>query len=80
MNVERFRGTRIEVNDLKERLEWVMDTYGCVLVADYYDMIGRKYNYTAVDWGWLSLAEMDIATTNEIFELILPNPVRLGID
>lgn len=80
MNVERFRGTRTEVNDLKDRLEWIINTYGCVQVADYYELIGRKYNYTVVDWGWLSLAEMDIATTNEIYELILPNPVFLGSD
>ena len=52
--------------------------YGMVSVADFYDMIGQKGNYTDNNYGWkdLTLARVDRAI--EGYRIIFPRVISLA--
>ena len=79
MTVESFKGARYLAEQIKDRLDDIMTMYECVLVADYYDLIGRIATFTDSKYGWRSLAGVKIVMTDEIcvYELTMPNPLPL---
>lgn len=52
--------TRGEAEAVLTRMGEVIDTYGVVSVADFYEMVGVKGDYTDNKYGWNSISNTDI--------------------
>lgn len=66
--------SRAEANDVIDSLFELISRYGSATVADLYDLVGIKANYTDDNWGW---EDIRTATTRRIrqgFILDLPRP------
>ena len=52
--------TRGEAEEVLTRMGEVIDTYGVISVADFYEMVGVKSEYTDHKYGWNSIRNADI--------------------
>ena len=64
-----------DASSVLERLIDYLDTYGKVSVDDYLDLCGQKQDYTARNWGWLSLSSATIVNVPGGYLIKLPTPV-----
>ena len=59
-------------------MEDVIDKYGVVSVADYYDLCDDwKSDYEANKFGWVTLKDAKVVRIRESYKLSLPIPVEL---
>lgn len=79
MDVEKFKGSYMVIELVRNKLERMLEVFGCVSVADYYEIIGHAATYADNKYGWVSLDKVKIMQTTEynVYELILPKPMRL---
>jgi hypothetical protein len=58
----------------------ILLTYGCVTVADYYDLLGSKIVIDSDDtFGWRSLDDAKIKRKGFFkYVIVLPDPVRIS--
>lgn len=52
--------TRGEAEAVLTRMGEIIDTYGVVSVADFYEMVGVKGDYTDNKYGWNSISNTDV--------------------
>ena len=52
--------TRGEAEEVLTRMGEVIDTYGVISVADFYEMVGEKGEYTDHKYGWNSIRNADV--------------------
>ena len=64
--------TRGEAEDVLERMTELIDTYGCVSVADMYDLVGVTCNYTDNKYGWTNLRNAEPIRVRDGYLLKLP--------
>lgn len=71
--------TRVEANEVLERLYDLLSRYEFVSVSDLYELLGESdnANYTDQKWGWTDLRGADIIRVREGYLLSLPNPEPL---
>lgn len=70
--------SRGEATSVLEAMEDLIDKYGPVSVADYYDLCGSwESNYEANKFGWVTLKDAKVVRIREGYKLSLPIPVEL---
>jgi len=52
--------TRAEGEEVLTRMDEIIDTYGIVSVADFYDLVGVKCSYTDNGYGWTNLRNASV--------------------
>lgn len=58
-------------------LRGLVEAYGVVSVADYYDLVGVDSNYTDNNWGWTDLRSAYTAMDQDGYKVKLPKAVSL---
>lgn len=58
-------GTRGEAEEVLSRMDDLMETYGLVSVADFYDMVGVTGNYTDNKYGWTDIRSAQVMRVRE---------------
>lgn len=69
--------TRGEAEDVLDRMDDLLDTYGIVSVADLYDLVGIQGNYTDNKYGWTNLRNADVQRIRDGYLLKLPKALPL---
>lgn len=64
--------SRTEAEEVLNRMEDLIDTYGVVSVADLYDLVGISGNYTDNKYGWTNLRTAGIERTRDGYLIVLP--------
>jgi hypothetical protein len=64
--------TRREAEEVLDRMQDLIDTYGMVSVADLYDLVGINGSYTDNKYGWTRLRDADIQRVRDGYLLKLP--------
>lgn len=59
------------------RMEEILDEYGQVRIADYYDLVGISGEYTDNNYGWNDLKYADVERTRDGFIIKLPRVIPL---
>lgn len=63
---------RGDAQTVVEKMDEMLEQYGYVSVADYYDLVGIVGNYTDNNYGWNDLANLRIDRVREGFLIRLP--------
>ena len=66
--------TRMEAEEVLDRLYDLLDRYDAATVADLYELVGVTGNYTDSKWGWLDLRGSDVRRVRNGYLLNLPQP------
>lgn len=75
---EIILGTRVEAEEVLERLTDLVDRYETATVADLYDLVGITGTFTDDKWGWTDLHTATVARVRHGgFLLDLPRPEPL---
>ena len=64
--------TRKEAEEVLDRMDDLIDSYGVVSVADLYDLVGISGNYTDNKYGWTNLRNADVQRVRDGYLLKLP--------
>lgn len=64
--------TRREAEEVLDRMQDLIDTYGMVSVADLYDLVGINGSYTDNKYGWTHLRNADVQRVRDGYLLKLP--------
>ena len=64
--------TRREAEEVLDRMQDLIDTYGMVSVADLYDLVGISGIYTDNKYGWTHLRSADVQRVRDGYLLKLP--------
>lgn len=68
---------RGEAEDVLTRMDELIDTYGCVSVADMYDLVGVTGNYTDNKYGWTNLRNAEVVHVRDGYLIKLPKALPL---
>lgn len=68
---------RGEAEEVLERLDELMDTYGLVRVADLYDLVGITGNYTDNKYGWTNIRNAEIVRVRDGYMIKMPRAVSI---
>lgn len=52
--------SRVEAEEVLTRMNELIETYGFVSVADLYDLVGKRCNYTDNNYGWTNIRNANI--------------------
>lgn len=69
--------SRGEAEEVLERMDDLLDTYGLVSVADLYDLVGITGNYTDNKYGWTNLRTASVQRLRDGYLLKLPKALPL---
>ena len=69
--------TRVEAEEVIDRLFDLVSRYEQATVEDLYDMVGIDPNYTDKKWGWVDLRGAGVTRTRAGYLLDLPRPEPL---
>jgi hypothetical protein len=69
--------TRVEAEEVIDRLFDVVSRYETATVADLYEMVGVTGNYTDDKWGWTDLRGASVQRVRNGYLLDLPRPEPL---
>lgn len=69
--------SRGEAEDVLDRMDDLLDTYGVVSVADLYDLVGIQGSYTDNKYGWSNLRNADVQRLRDGYLLKLPKALPL---
>lgn len=74
---EIILATRVEAEEVVDRLFELTDRYGSATVADLYELVGISGNYTDDKWGWVDLRGAGVSRVRNGYLLDLPKPEHL---
>jgi hypothetical protein len=74
---EIILATRVEAEEVIDRLFDVVSRYETATVADLYEMVGVTGNYTDDKWGWTDLRGASVQRVRNGYLLDLPRPEPL---
>lgn len=74
---EIILASRVEAEEVIERLFDLVAKYESATVADLYDLVGITGNYTDDKWGWYDLRGADVRRVRHGYLLDLPRPEPL---
>lgn len=69
--------TRAEANEVLLSLQDVLDMYGVVTVADFYELVNIAPEFTDHDYGWSSLARATVVPTRRGYVIKFPRTERV---
>lgn len=85
--IERNRGrhtfddvvidTRAEAEEVLSNLVEIVDNYGVVSIADFYDLVGLNGDWSDHKYGWDNLSQTVIQRVREGYILVFPKPLVL---
>lgn len=70
-------GDRGQAEEVLDGLLSVIDQYGTVSVADFYEMVGTTGEFTDQKWGWKDLGSARVDRVREGYLLALPKTISL---
>ncbi len=68
---------RGEAEEVLMRMDELIDTYGVVSVADFYDLVGIVGNYTDGKYGWTNLRNASVIRGRDGYKIKLPKALPL---
>lgn len=68
---------RGEAEEVLMRMDELLDTYGVVSVADFYDLVGVVGNYTDGKYGWTNLRNASVVRGRDGYKIRLPKALPL---
>lgn len=71
--------TEFEANEVIDRLYDIISQYKCASVADLYELVDAKSDYTDVKYGWYELRNPKAIRVREGYLLHLPKPILLDV-
>ena len=71
---EIILSSRVEAEEVLDRLIDLIDRYDNATVADLYELVGISGNYTDAKWGWLDLRGAGVSRARGGYLLNLPRP------
>lgn len=74
---EIILATRVEAEEVLERLYDLVSKYETATVADLYDLVGLTGSYTDDKWGWFDLRGAGVSRIRNGYLLDLPKPEPL---
>ena len=74
---EIILGTRVEAEEVIDRLFDLLSKYDNASVADLYELVGITANFTDEKWGWTDLRGASVAKVRNGYLLDLPRPEPL---
>lgn len=74
---EIILATRVEAEEVIDRLYDIVSKYEMATVSDLYDLVGITGNYTDNKWGWVDLRGAGVARVRSGYLLNLPRPEPL---
>lgn len=69
--------TRGEAEEVLDRMDELIDTYGAVSVADLYDLVGITCNYTDNKYGWTNIRNAEPIRVRNGYMLKLPKAIPI---
>ena len=69
--------TKGEAEEILDKLTEILSYYKIVSVADYYELLGIKHDYTLNDYGWDNLSSATIVHTRDGYMVKLPKVIPL---
>lgn len=69
--------TRGEAEEVLDRMDELIKTYGVVSVADMYDLIGKSCNYTDNKYGWTNIRNAEPIHVRDGYLLKLPKALPI---
>lgn len=67
--------TRAEADDVLNRMDEIVQTYGCVSVADLFDLVGADAEYTDNKYGWMDISAAYPQRVRDGWMIKLPKPL-----
>lgn len=69
---------RGEAEEVLSRMDELVDTYGLVSVADFYDLVGITGNYTDNKYGWTNIRNANVIRVADGYMIKLPRALPLN--
>lgn len=69
---------RGEAEDVLSRMDELIETYGLVSVADFYDLVGITGNYTDNKYGWTDIRSANVIRVRDGYMIKLPRALPLN--
>ena len=69
--------SRAEAMDVLSRMEEIIDAYRVVSVADLYDLVGVRGNFTDNKYGWTNLNSADVIRVRDGYQIKLPRAMPI---
>lgn len=69
---------RGEAEDVLSRMDELIDNYGIVSVADFYDLVGVTGNYTDNKYGWTDIRSARVVHVRDGYMIKLPRAIPLN--
>lgn len=69
--------SRGEAQDVLQRMDELMETYGLVRVADLYDLVGITGNFTDNKYGWTNIRNAEIVRVRDGYMIKMPRAVPI---
>lgn len=69
--------SRAEAEEVITLMREIVDMYGRVSIADYYELVGVTGQYTDCDYGWKSLSGVDVRRTKNGYFIDLPKAMPI---
>lgn len=69
--------SRGEAEEVRERMDELIDTYGQVSVADMYDLAGITCEYTDNNYGWINIRNATVDRVRDGYILKMPKALPL---
>lgn len=69
--------TRGEAEDVLSRMDEIIDQYGIISVADFYDLVGVSSSYTDNKYGWVDIRTAEVIRTRDGYKIKLPRAKAL---
>lgn len=70
-------GNRGEAEEVLSRMDDLIATYGTVSVADFYDLVGVRCNYTDNKYGWTNLRNANVVRVRDGYMIKFPKAMPL---
>ena len=70
--------TRGEAEEVISRMDELIETYGVVSVADFYDLVGISANYTDNKYGWMNIASAQPIRVGDGYKIKLPKAMPIN--
>lgn len=69
--------SRGEAQDVLDRMDELMASYGLVRVADLYDLVGITGNYTDNKYGWTNIRNAEVVRVRDGYMIKMPRAVPI---
>lgn len=69
---------RGEAEEVLSRMDELIDTYGLVSVADFYDLVGVTGNYTDNKYGWTDIRTASVIRVRDSYMIKLPKALPIN--